>query len=114
MFSRIMAWFAGLPWLVRTAGSGLVSYSTPRALIAAGVPIDDWLLDLGSFIGLHFDREVAFWAAVVLVGLALFAFDRIWKVTHIHHLPAQATTVPLATLDRVVIRGATETAPAPD
>jgi hypothetical protein len=39
-----------LLWLGRYAAQGLVAYLAPRLLVAAGVPLDDWIVQMGGYI----------------------------------------------------------------
>jgi hypothetical protein len=72
-----IAWF-----FAKACGAGLISYATPRFLVAAGVPLDSWIVAMGG--SLHLTREAALWAATIVLGLLLFLADRLWRARSLH------------------------------
>ena len=69
-------------WFVKYAGGGLVSYGTPQLLVAAGVPLDRWIVAMGSWLSIHMDREVALWAATVITGGVIYVGSVILSKDH--------------------------------
>lgn len=96
-----IVWF-----LVKAAGAGIISYATPRLLVSVGVPLDEWIVTVGG--SLQLNSEMALWAATVAIGAVLFLGDRFWhhRYRHIHHKELQVETMPEASLQMEVIRGA--------
>jgi hypothetical protein len=69
---RKILWF-----IAKAAGAGIISFATPRFLVALGVPLDEWILEMGGSILLTSDA--AMWAATVCLGFTLFLADGIWR-----------------------------------
>lgn len=67
-------------WVIKYASGGLVSYITPRLLVASGVPLDRWIVAVGG--GLHIDREVALWAASFIVAAVLYGGSIVLSKDH--------------------------------
>src|SRR5687768_3000668 len=55
---------------LKLAGGSVLTFAIPRALIAAGVPLEEWFASLGSLAGAAVSGEAAVWAATCLVGEA--------------------------------------------
>ncbi len=60
------------------AGGGLVSFGTPRFLIAVGMPLDKWIIVMGEWVHLHLSPEVAIWAATIMIGICLGFLGLFW------------------------------------
>jgi hypothetical protein len=71
-------------WLCKAAFGGLVSYVTPRFLVAIGLPMDRWVVAMAGW-AVHIDREAALWtasfvvAAALYVGSVLLSKDHDWR-----------------------------------
>ena len=91
-------------WLVRAAMTGIVSFAAPRFVVGLGLPIDRWSSGAGRYVGLHFSAETATWGLTAIVFAALLFFTRHRGEKHIHHLPIQAETKPIATQGMKVTR----------
>ncbi len=53
------------------AGAGIISWGTPRLLVALGVPLDKWIIALGAGLTIRLNRNVALWGATVVIELSL-------------------------------------------
>jgi hypothetical protein len=71
-----------LLFIAKYGGGGLLSYATPRLLVAAGVPLDQWIVAMGGWLSLHLNREIALWAATFFVGAALYMASIIISKDH--------------------------------
>ncbi|WP_375206737.1 hypothetical protein [Hyphococcus sp.] len=70
-------------WLLRAAIGGLISYSLPRFLIAAGMPLDEWITKAGNVIpGVSISQGDALW-------IAFFFFLGIWSLVEAKYKPAK-------------------------
>jgi hypothetical protein len=69
-------------WFCKYAGGGIVSFATPRILIAAGVPIDRWILAMGSTLRVRLNREFALWSATAFFGVLLYVASVILSNNH--------------------------------
>ncbi len=54
------------------AGAGIISWGTPRLLVALGVPLDKWIIALGAGLTIRLNRNVALWGATVVIGIVLY------------------------------------------
>jgi hypothetical protein len=63
-----------LRFLLYYAASGIVSYAAPRLLIAAGVPLDQWIIRVARLLRIGATRESAKWGFTLALGMALFGF----------------------------------------
>jgi hypothetical protein len=62
-----------LLFIVYYALAGLVSYATPRFLIALGIPLDEWIVTVSAAaLSLRMSREAAKWGVTLALGMALF------------------------------------------
>jgi hypothetical protein len=64
-------------WTVFSLGlylicAALVSYVTPRFVIALGLPLDDWIAVAGRTVRLQMTKESAKWGVTLFLGMALF------------------------------------------
>ncbi len=75
-----------LLWFARYAGGGIVAFATPRLLVAAGVPRDHWIIEMGHAVSLHIDRESAIWLATLVMGAALYIGSVVFSEGH-HWVP---------------------------
>ena len=91
-------------WLGRAAVSGVVSFAAPKALVAAGVPIDTWATKAGEFAGVHFSPNFAMWSVTAILFGGLLYLTRNWGVRYIHHGELSAEVKPAATLGIVATR----------
>ena len=69
-------------WLARGAGSGLVAWATPRLLLALGVPLDRWVIQLAEWLtGVSgaLQSEEALWVIAIVFGLVLFGIEAWWR-----------------------------------
>jgi hypothetical protein len=61
-----------LLFLAYYAAAGIVSYGTPRLLIALGVPLDMWIDRTAAAVSIHMTREASKWGMSLALGMALF------------------------------------------
>jgi hypothetical protein len=103
-------------WLAKYAAGGIVSYATPRLLVALGFPLDIEIVAIAAWLSIHIDREAALWGATVLAGAALYVgsvllskdhswtpqvpdiFKRLWKKMHPWHLVTIGSDLCLSVL----------------
>jgi len=52
--------------------AALISYATPRFVIALGLPLDDWIAAAGRTVRLQMTKESAKWGVTLFLGMALF------------------------------------------
>lgn len=67
---------------IRLCAAGLLSYAFPRLLIAAGVPLDAWILKMGTWLGASadwFNADLAVWVFTVILGIVLFGVETWWR-----------------------------------
>ncbi len=67
---------------IRLCAAGLLSYAFPRLLIAAGVPLDAWILKMGTWLGASadwFNADLAIWVFTVILGVVLFGVETWWR-----------------------------------
>jgi hypothetical protein len=73
-------------WLLKAALGGVLSYVTPRFLVALGVPLDRWVVAMASW-AVHIDREAALWTASFIMAALLYggsvylSKDHDWRPT---------------------------------
>ncbi len=70
-------WKTTLIFIFRYCGGGILGYSTPRLLIAFGVPLDDWIKSFPSW----FNYDVIYWLLVVI--FATFIISLTYLVPYI-------------------------------
>lgn len=66
-------------WGLKYAAGGVVSYATPRLLVAMGVPLDTKIVAIAGWLSFHVSTEAALWAATVFAGLILYAGSAIFS-----------------------------------
>lgn len=67
--------------LLTLCASGLMSYGFPRLLIAAGVPLDAWIIRMGTWLGAPPDwanLNTATWLFTLVFGFVLFGAE-VWR-----------------------------------
>lgn len=69
-------------WLLRYAAGGLVAFAMPRLLVAAGLPLDRWIVVAGAWLSIHVDRDVALWFAALVVGIVLYVGSVVFSTDH--------------------------------
>jgi hypothetical protein len=52
---------------------GILSYSTPRFLVAIGVPVDRWIVKMANWFSLAITNEAALWSGGTIICAILFA-----------------------------------------
>lgn len=93
--------------LLTACAAGLVSFAFPRLLIAAGVPLDVWILKIGIWLGAAPDWvnvDTAVWLFTLILGFVLFGIEsllhplqRFWRfVTGVNQTKAQPVISNLA------------------
>ena len=83
------------------------SYVVQRALEVWGV-LDAISDALGSWLKINVPPAVAGWTIALIFVLAIYSLIlwRVWRPRHIHHLPIQAETKPVATATAIKIPAA--------
>ncbi len=67
-------------WVLRFGVGGLISFATPRLLVAAGMPLDDWITAVGGKIpGLTLSPDEALWIAFFLILAILALIEARWR-----------------------------------
>jgi hypothetical protein len=69
-------------WVATYAAGGLISFAIPRLLIAAGLPLDRWIVLMGSWVQLRVNPDVAIWSATAFLGVVLYATSVIVSSNH--------------------------------
>ena len=59
-------------WVLKYACGGIVSFATPRLLTASGVPLERWVMTVGALARVRVNKEIALWAATVLLAAILY------------------------------------------
>lgn len=69
-----------ISFLARACASGLIAYLFPRILVAAGVPVDRWIIRVASSLPTILQvisSEQAIWIVTIIIGILLFGID-VW------------------------------------
>ena len=67
--------------LVVVCATGLVAFAFPRLLIAAGVPLLNWIQSMGTFVGAAkdwIDPDIALWSLTLILAFFLYGVE-VWK-----------------------------------
>ena len=98
-----------------------MAFATPRLLVAAGVPLDTWIVTIGRGMSIYVSREAALWLAALFVGFLLYAgsvalskdhnwtpqvpdvFKRLWKKMDPWHLVTVGSGLVAIGLTLIVI-----------
>jgi hypothetical protein len=59
-------------WLGKCVGGGLLSWVTPRLLVAMGVPLDKWIVAMAGWLQIRLDTNTALWTATAAIGALLY------------------------------------------
>lgn len=92
-----MADSATVRWFLDAAATGIITFATPRLLIAGGVPLDKWVEAVGLALKVRLNRQVAIWAATVIFGAILYGIsiaitrEQVWALQFLELLTVLAT-----------------------
>jgi hypothetical protein len=68
-------------FVAKYAAGGVIGYAAPRLLVAMGVPVDQWIIAIGRWLGVQeawVSSDEAIWAATFILGAVLYVSQWIW------------------------------------
>ncbi len=89
-------------WIARIAVQALLGYLLPRLLIALGVPLDDWIVDVSSeLLDINVGAGDAVWVATAIAFAILGAVEAKWRLAKklydniaiLHETPTKPTQI---------------------